>query len=36
MNQRYEWDTEKNELNKYKHGISFETARFVFEDEQRI
>ena len=26
------WSDEKNELNKQKHGLSFETARLVFED----
>ena len=28
----YSWDEEKNELNKRKHGVSFETAQFVFDD----
>ena len=27
----YEWDSEKNELNKKKHGISFEEAVKLFE-----
>ena len=31
-----EWDDEKNEINKRKHGISFETAAEVFLDENRI
>lgn len=26
------WDEEKNEINKEKHGISFELARLVFDD----
>jgi uncharacterized DUF497 family protein len=26
------WSDDKNELNKQKHGLSFETARFVFDD----
>ena len=26
------WDENKNTLNKSKHGISFETAQFVFND----
>ena len=26
------WDENKNTLNKSKHGISFETAQFVFDD----
>lgn len=29
----FEWDPNKNEINKKKHGLSFETAREVFEDE---
>ena len=33
---RFEWDEEKNEINKRKHGISFETAIHIFEDENRI
>ena len=31
-----EWDDRKNEINKRKHGISFETAAYVFEDINRI
>ncbi|MDE6621398.1 MAG: BrnT family toxin [Lachnospiraceae bacterium] len=31
-----EWDDQKNEINKNKHGISFETAALVFADENRI
>jgi uncharacterized DUF497 family protein len=30
---RYEWDEEKNRLNQKKHGVSFEMAALVFEDE---
>ncbi len=33
---RFEWDEEKNELNKQKHKISFETAKEVFYDELAI
>jgi uncharacterized DUF497 family protein len=29
---RYIWNTEKNGLNKKKHGISFEEATGVFDD----
>lgn len=29
----FEWDPHKNEINKRKHGLSFETAREVFYDE---
>lgn len=31
-----EWDDEKNEINKNKHGISFESAGWVFSDEARL
>jgi len=30
---QYEWDEEKNRINREKHGISFEIAALVFEDE---
>ena len=30
----YEWDQRKNRTNKRKHGISFELAALVFEDER--
>ena len=33
---RFEWDPDKNETNKKKHGISFEEARSVFYDEYAI
>ena len=29
----FEWDEEKNLLNQEKHGIRFEDAAHVFEDE---
>ena len=29
---RFEWDANKNERNKKKHGIDFETAQLVFDD----
>ena len=32
----FEWDEEKNQINKKKHGISFETAAYVFQDENYI
>ena len=32
----FEWDKGKNLLNQKKHGISFETAAYVFEDENYI
>ena len=30
------WDDAKNEHNKIKHGVSFETAALVFTDDFRI
>ena len=33
--QWFEWDEIKAEINKRKHGIRFETAAKVFEDENR-
>ena len=33
---RFEWDPNKNEKNKKKHGISFEEARTVFFDEYAV
>jgi uncharacterized DUF497 family protein len=32
----FEWDAEKNKINIEKHGIDFETARFVFFDPRRL
>lgn len=32
----FEWDEIKNQINKRKHKISFETAALVFSDENRI
>ncbi len=29
---RFEWDQAKNETNRAKHGIDFETAQLVFDD----
>ena len=31
-----EWDDEKAEINKKKHGISFETAARIFLDDNRV
>ncbi|MBQ1510663.1 MAG: BrnT family toxin [Selenomonadaceae bacterium] len=31
-----EWDDNKNDINKRKHGISFESAGWVFSDEARL
>ncbi len=33
---RFDWDENKNEINKAKHGISFEEASTVFDDEEAI
>jgi len=33
---KFEWDNEKDKANFIKHGINFETAARVFEDEYRI
>ncbi|MDR1390189.1 MAG: BrnT family toxin [Treponema sp.] len=33
---RVVWDEAKNVENKRKHGIGFETARFVFADPERL
>ena len=32
----FEWDENKNDINKQKHGISFETASEVFYDDNAI
>ncbi len=29
---RVEWDDNKNQINKKKHGISFSTAQLIFDD----
>ena len=33
---RFEWDNNKNELNKKKHKISFEEAKTVFYDSNAL
>lgn len=33
---KFEWDENKNRLNKRKHNISFEEARTVFYDEEAL
>ncbi len=33
---RFEWDTEKEQANIRKHGISFTTAALVFHDPKRL
>lgn len=32
----FEWDDKKAAINLQKHGVSFETAILVFQDEDRI
>lgn len=32
----FEWDENKNTVNKEKHGISFEVASFVFNDPMYV
>lgn len=36
MELKFEWDEEKDYANRKKHGISFETAAYVFQDEYYI
>jgi len=33
---RFEWDEAKNEANRKKHGVSFETASLVFDDPNAV
>ena len=33
---RFEWDENKNAINKRKHAISFEEAQTVFYDEEAL
>jgi uncharacterized DUF497 family protein len=32
----FEWDENKNKSNQLKHGISFEEATKIFDDEERV
>lgn len=32
----FDWDEKKNKANKEKHGLSFEDAKKVFDDQDRI
>ncbi len=32
----FEWDENKNSINKKKHNISFEEAKTVFYDEEAL
>lgn len=36
MTLKFEWDVEKDLKNQKKHGVSFETASYVFDDEYHI
>ncbi len=33
---QFEWDDEKDKINIKKHKLSFSTAKFVFNDENRL
>ena len=33
---RLEWDEQKNQSNRVKHGVSFEIAQMVFDDPRAI
>ena len=33
---KFEWDGNKNSKNKAKHGISFEDAKDIFNDQDRL
>ena len=33
---KFEWNPDKNEVNIKKHGVSFEEAETVFEDEMAV
>jgi uncharacterized DUF497 family protein len=35
MKLKFEWDNNKNAINKMKHGVSFEEAAIVFSDPKR-
>jgi uncharacterized DUF497 family protein len=32
----FEWDTDKNKVNITKHGLSFDKAKSVFTDKNRL
>ena len=32
----FEWDNEKNQSNQAKHGIDFDTAKTLWNDENRV
>ncbi len=32
----FDWDSDKNNINIEKHGVSFEVAQYAFQDPQRV
>jgi uncharacterized DUF497 family protein len=32
----FEWDSDKDEVNRAKHGVSFAEAQFAFADPRRV
>lgn len=32
----FEWDTKKDQLNRKKHGVAFQTAQYAFADPKRV
>jgi hypothetical protein len=32
----FSWDEAKNDINRRKHGVSFEAARLVFDDPRHV
>ena len=36
MHMKFEWDANKSDANKRKHGIDFKTAKNIWLDEDRI
>jgi len=36
MDNRFEWDEDKNALNIMKHGVMFEDAVIIFNDPMRV
>lgn len=36
MDASFDWDEDKNRINKDKHGISFKEAQLAFNDDHRL
>lgn len=36
MHSSFEWDENKNQSNKVKHGVRFEIAQYAFLDSRRV